>query len=96
MEINDLMKDVVDWADAVPALEDRKPVGALTKLVMEEIPELLQNQEDEMEFADVLILVLDYAWLSGIDPEKAVLKKLDVLRKRKWAANPDTGIVSHV
>ena len=96
MEIADLMGDVVEWADGVPALQDRKPVLALTKLVMEEIPELLQNQEDELEYADVLILVLDYAHLCGIDPEKAVLKKLDILRGRKWEADPDTGVVSHV
>lgn len=94
MEIKDLTEIIVDWADLI--IPERKPVHALTKLVMEEIPELLQNQENDMEFADVLILVLDYAHLTGIDAEKAVLRKMEINRGRQWNKDPHTGLIHHV
>jgi len=69
-QIQDLQKVITDWADEV--YPDRTPQNALHKLILEEIPELLNGGlDDPSEWADLLILVVDAAHLRGIDVVKA-------------------------
>lgn len=84
---------IAEWADEV--FPHRTVTNALSKLVLEEIPEYLMNQDDPMELADVGILVYDIAQLKGINLEQAIRDKMAINRKRTWRINPETGLMKH-
>lgn len=91
--IRKLQSEIAEWADSV--FPDRTAHHAICKLMLEEIPELMtSNCTDPLEFADVVILILDIAHLQGIDVEKAVRKKMGINRNRKWVTT-DNGIMQH-
>jgi len=91
-ELSDVIKT---WADEV--YPDRTPESALIKLVMEEIPELLNGGLDSSgEWADLLILVVDAAHLRGIDVVDAAFKKMEINKSRNWFINPKTGVMRHI
>ena len=86
---------IAEWADAV--YPDRTPEHALTKMMLHEIPELLQGGvDDPLEFADVAILLFDIAHLKGIDIGKAIADKMAINKKRTWGVDRVTGLMSHV
>lgn len=86
---------IAEWADAV--YPDRTPEHALTKMMLHEIPELLQGGvNDPLEFADVAILLFDIAHLKGIDIGKAIADKMEINKKRIWGIDRNTGVMSHV
>lgn len=96
--IQDLQKGVQDWADTL--IPDRTASGAVAKLMLEEIPELLvalstTGKIDKGEIADVLILALDICALEGIDAGAAIVDKMNINRNRDWELN-DRGMLSHV
>lgn len=94
-EMVNLRRVIKEWADSV--YPNRTAHSALSKMVMEEIPELLNGGlDDPGEWADLLILVLDAADLRGIDVIRAAFDKMEVNHRRNWAVDPDTGIMSHV
>jgi len=93
--IEKLQEEIATWANKV--MPDREPQHTFNKLVFEEIPELVKSGlNDPMEYADILILVLDLAYLKGIDAASAVREKMKINRARKWVMNSKTGIMSHV
>ncbi len=92
--IADLQKEVVTWADAVIG-KGRTYENAIRKLAEEELKELLASPKNPLEFADVMILVLDLAHLGGIDIVKAVQDKMKINRQRKWAMD-SRGLYKHV
>ena len=86
---------IAEWADAV--YPDRTPEHALTKMMLHEIPELLQGGvNDPLEFADVAILLFDIAHLKGIDIGKAIADKMKINKQRIWGIDRHTGLMSHV
>lgn len=86
---------IAEWADAV--YPDRTPEHALAKMMLHEIPELLQGGvSDPLEFADVAILLFDIAHLKGIDIGKAIADKMEINKKRIWGIDRHTGLMSHV
>lgn len=93
-----LQRAIADWAaDTFP---NRNLMGAVNKLTLEEIPELvkeLPNPEGDhgSELADCFILLFDIADMLGIDAGKVTLKKLEENRARKWDFNPLTGFFKH-
>lgn len=89
-----LQKSISDWADE--QFPERTITNALSKLVMEEIPEYLTSQHDPMELADIAILVFDIAHLAGIDLGEAVSVKMGINRKRQWVIDKETGLMKHV
>jgi len=93
--VQHLQRRIADWADQV--FPDRTAHGALSKLVMEEIPELLNGGlDDPHEYADVLILILDVASLRGIDAIKAAHEKMAINEARKWEIDKSTGLMHHI
>lgn len=83
------------WADRV--YPDRTAHGALVKLMLEEIPELLNGGlDDPAEYADTLILLLDIAQMRGIDALQAVNDKMGVNEKRVWKIDPVTKLMRHI
>lgn len=81
---------------------------ALAKLVLEEIPEMLQEVKErekrgeevdraqlELEFADTLILLFDLASLWRINIPRALREKMQINMHRMWLKN-EAGIYQHV
>lgn len=93
--ITESQRMIAKWADVV--YPDRTAEHALTKMMLHEIPELLQSGvDDPLEFADVAILLFDIAHLKGIDIGEAIEQKMMINRDRMWAVDPKTGVMSHV
>lgn len=93
--LGDWMEEIAQWANQV--FPDRTVGGSLYKLVLEEIPEFVgSDMTDPLEYADLIILILDLAFLRGIDVEKALIEKMAINRGRSWEKNPLTGAMSHV
>lgn len=94
-DVEALQARITRWADKV--FPDRTAQNALQKLVMEEIPELLNGGiDDPLEYGDVLILILDVAHLRGIDAVQAAHAKMEINEKRQWERNRHTGLMHHV
>jgi len=91
---NPINKVITSWANST--FPDRTITNALTKMVMEEIPEYLLEQDDELELADVAILLEDIAYLAGIDLEKAKRRKMLINHSREWKLDEKTGLMNHV
>lgn len=86
-------QEVTRWADRVFPM--RTPDEILRKMIIE-VTELVEDRVTPDEYADVLILVLDLASQHGIDIEQAVLEKMAVNERRKWARDPVTGTMQHI
>jgi len=85
---------IANWANSV--FPHRTITNALSKMVMEEIPEYLMAQGDAMELADIGILLYDIAYLAGINLDKAIREKMEINKKRSWTINEETGLMKHV
>lgn len=88
-------RNIVSWADRV--FPEREPKDVLLKL-NEEIGELIKNPVDPHEYADVLILLLDFAAFSGIDGNAlstAITEKMEINKQRTWRIDRNTGIMQH-
>lgn len=93
--ITESQRMIAEWADAV--YPNRTPEHALTKMMLHEIPELLQGGvNDPLEFADVAILLFDIAHLKGIDIGKAIADKMKINKQRVWGIDRHTGLMSHL
>lgn len=93
--VQHLQDRIKRWADDV--FPDRTAHGALSKLILEEIPELLNGGlDDPLEYADVLILILDVASLRGIDAIAAAHEKMTINESRSWEVDRSTGLMHHV
>lgn len=89
------IKDLItNWANEV--FPDRTITNALQKMVMEEIPEYMMNQNDKFELADIGILLYDIAYLAGIDLDEAIREKMAINKSRKWQIIPETGLMKHI
>lgn len=92
--ITKLQQEIRKWADGL--IPDRTADQAMAKLMNEELPELIASGSmDALEFADVVILIFDVAYLRGIDIGTAVQRKMEINRKRQWRVN-ETGVMKHV
>lgn len=104
-QLSNLQVEIGRWADKV--FPDRTPHGTLSKLVLHEVPEFLHRlMEDKKkggvsnfqagEYADLVILILDIAYQTGVDVQKAVEEKMAVNRSRAWEKIEGTEIYQHV
>ena len=85
---------IAAWADSI--FPERTITNALSKLVMEEIPEYLTSQHDPMELADLGILLNDIAHLAGYDLDEVIRKKMEVNINRTWEIDKVTGLMNHI
>lgn len=88
----ELQRDVVEWANSL--MPDRTPEEAFRKLMEEEIEEMKAAPNDPMEYADAIIILLDLAYLLGIDIVDAVKSKMAINRARKWKI--ENGLFKHL
>lgn len=85
--MNDLQQEVMDWVDSVHP--HRTPQGTLLKL-FEEIGEIARDPADSMEYADVMIVLLDLAaqnHITGDELIERVRQKMAINRDRTWSIN---------
>lgn len=85
------------WADATFGT-DRTAYMALAKLVLEEIPEMLEYKRLQPdgpdlggEVADIFILLMDVAEMWGIDLATAIQNKMAINYGRTWKRGHSTG-----
>lgn len=89
-----LQQEIGEWADKL--IPNRTAHNALTKMVMEEIPELIAGGlADPLEIADIGILLLDVAYLQGVNIEQAIEDKMNINRGRDWDVDKNTGLMHH-
>lgn len=88
-----LQERIARWADQV--YPHRTTEVAFAKM-MGEIGEVLLNPDDPLEWADVLILLVDAAKLRGIHILSAAHAKMSINEQRQWVIDPDTGLMSYV
>lgn len=91
-QIQDLQSEIAVWADSV--YPHRTNESILRKLD-EEVAELHSDLLDPLEYADLIILILDLGRMNGIDIGQAVREKIEINNKRQWQIDPDTGVMSH-
>lgn len=93
--IEEMQADIAQWADTIKP--DRTAHQSLSKLMLEEIPEFIASKmEDPLEYADLVIMILDIAHLQGIDVGRAVIQKMAINRQRSWRVDKTTGFLKHV
>ncbi len=78
--------EVVEWVSEI--FPDRHPMHTTIKMV-EEVSELMDaifagGRNRGEECADVLILLLDIAHLTGVDLQEEFKNKMAINRSRKW------------
>lgn len=78
--------EVVEWVSEI--FPDRHPMHTTIKMV-EEVSELMDaifagGKNIGEECADVLILLLDIAHLTGVDLQEEFKNKMAINRSRKW------------
>lgn len=96
MNLDYQQQAIVTWANTV--FPERTVKDILLKL-NEEIGEVIKRPTDPMEYADIMILLLDFAAhndISGTTILKAIDEKMEINRQRKWAIDRRTGIMQHV
>ena len=83
------------WADAT--FGKRTYITGHCFHLVEEIGELYTKPKDILEFADILMLTLDAARISGFNMEQlyeAFEKKLDINKKREWEHH-ENGLIKY-
>jgi len=89
-QIETMTDEMLEWIDPIIPAEDRDPFNTAIKM-SEEVAELLHaiyidNTVKDIadECADILILLLDVAYLHEIDLAAAFKSKMDTNRDRNW------------
>jgi hypothetical protein len=84
-------------SDTFGTPEERNCLGPLHHL-QEEVKELIDNPEDEMEWADCFLLLLDAAWRKGYsvdDLTRFGIEKLKINQTRTWKKS-ENNVYKHI
>lgn len=102
-KVQKFMDEVHQWADATFGSE--RKVTAVLHHLKQEVPELIEaieqnktENEIQLEFADVFILVLNAASKHGLTANDLMLNaelKMAINRNRKWGKADENGVVNH-
>ena len=93
LTIGTMSKLIVAWAEQTFP-KGRNYKTAISKIMLEEMPEFLQEPSAE-EWADVIIIWLDIAVLMGIDPEAAIMNKMSTNVDRTFVLDDESGLYHH-
>lgn len=86
------------WSDSVFGDDRFFNAAGTANHLLEEVQELKESPNDLSEYADCIMLILDYARLNGIGVgslAEACEKKLEVNKKRKWK-KVEAGYYKHI
>lgn len=99
--VDNLQRLVVNWADR--QFPKRTVHQAISKLMLEEIPEFMQAYNEgnpvedlQEEFGDLFILLLDVGHLLNLDIPTGILEKMHKNITRTWIQNPASGLYHHL
>lgn len=97
--LEDWIVEITGWQDKT--FPQATPLSAaihLTREALEVQASAKAGQLDELasELADVFLLTVGVAHLSGIDLEEAVARKMAINRNRVWGEPDSDGVVEHV
>ena len=91
--LTELQVIVHEWANE--QFPHREPSIAWMKL-FEELGEVIRDPSDSLEWADVIIIILDLAAIYGVtNLDAAVIEKMTINRGRVWGKTA-TGVMKHV
>lgn len=93
MSLSTIQREISGWADA--NFPGRDAMSVYNKLG-QELEEWSKAPDDASEFADVMILVLDWAYLKGVNMQEAINKKMGVNLKRQWIFDSLTKTWQHI
>ena len=88
-----LIRDIIKWQDVT--FPHATPQSA-AKHLRREAKELLDNPTDGGEQADVFILTVAVASLSGNNLYTEVRRKFKINQEREWGEPDSDGVVEHV
>jgi NTP pyrophosphatase (non-canonical NTP hydrolase) len=91
--IKSAQTEITQWADK--QFPKRTRQGVFIKL-LEEIAELAANPRSSTEYADLLVLIFDYASMHNIDIPNALSVKMKINQNRKWQWDESTGLAHHI
>lgn len=86
-KFNQFIKDRNDFATKTFGSPDERGCVFPLKKLQDELEELIENPDDESEWADCLLCFLDAAWRKGHTFENLVdfsINKLKINKGRKW------------
>ena len=99
INLNCLAEDQSAWSQATFGRDcERGPIGTLKHLAKEAV-EAQEKPDDEFEYADCLLLVLDAARRAGLSPlqlVKVARDKMVINKTREWLKPTDDNPVEHV
>ena len=80
-------------------VEEVLELANVSKNTIKEIQKMVKpsiiNNPDPVEAADVMMLLIHVAHVSGFSLEEEVLKKFEECKQRVWKAPDDNGIIKH-
>ncbi len=85
MSLGTIQREISKWANL--NFPNRDAVSVRNKL-SQEIEEWARNPDDASEFADVMILILDWAQLKGVNVQDAINRKMGINVTRNWVFDP--------
>jgi len=95
--IQHLQDEIAQWSDAT--FGSSRPATRPLHHLAKEILELLEAPDDQMEYADCLILLLDAFRMGGGSADDLIetcFQKLEINKKRKWGDPDENGVVEHI
>lgn len=91
--------DQAAWSQNTFGLDsERGPIGPL-KHLLKEVQEVIDNSDDDFEYADCLFLLFDAARRKGMTLQTLIETcetKLEINKMRKWSKPTDDNPVEHV
>lgn len=104
-KLQKIMNEIAEWSDATFGEGQRTvPILHHLKKEVDEAIEVCSNMpkgtpDAKLEFADMLMLVLDAATHFDIDAEELIMytkQKLEINKKRRWGVPDSNGVVEHL
>lgn len=88
----DFQEDVGNWGDTTfPNSNQQSIIAHLKKEVVE-----LSENNNPVEVADCLLLLLYHAHKGGYDLFQEAQKKFEIVKTRKWGKPDKDGVVEHI
>lgn len=99
------MPDINKWTEfqnefsewAFETFKGQKIDGKL-KHMKKEIDEIIENPDDIIEWADVMLLFLNASKQQGLDMDQildACKEKFEIIKKREWQEPDEDGTIQH-
>ena len=95
--VQQLQDEIANWSDAT--FGEGRPASRPLNHLAKEVLELIEAPDDQMEYADCLILLLDAFRMAGGSADELIetcYRKLEINKKREWGTPDENGVVEHI